>query len=163
MKKREGQDLFEETLRQYQRLCLFLFYPALISLFSCTLGYFYAGYAQYFAFALTRTLMEVWVAPFFQTALSFRYFLPLVISLALGGLFLFLTLMAGKGKRWALGVAVALYGADFVYLFFLLNPALPGAMSPLLWGIQCAVHLAFAILYGFACAKYAKLVRLLKK
>jgi hypothetical protein len=67
--------------------------------------------------------------------------------------------MSAKGKFWALLSGSILYLADSVYCFVLLIPSSYAAMS---WPnalLPIVIHLVFLLLYGFAIAKYVKLVR----
>jgi len=149
---------FERNLRRYQRLTLTLFYPPLLSIFATASGYFIPHYDYFFAYSFERFLMMALVDGN-RGVYSILYFLPLIVAVLLLGIFLYATLMSAKGKFWALLGGSILYLADSVYCFVLLFPSSyaamswPGALLPLL------IHLAFLVLYGFAIAKYAKLVR----
>jgi hypothetical protein len=154
----ENRTSFEERLRRYQRLTLTLFYPPLLSLFACCSGYFYSNYGYFFSYAFERFLMLNYVE-MNRGAYSFAYFLPLIIAVLLLGLFLLFTLYAAKGKFWAFIAGSSLYLADAIYSFVLIAPQVPFAMDWPVYLLQSLIHLAFLVLYGFAIANYAKLVR----
>jgi hypothetical protein len=149
---------FEQNLRRYQRLTLTLFYPPLLSMFATASGYFIPQYDYFLAFSFERFLMRALVDSN-RGAYSFLYFVPLIVAIALIGIFLYVTLMSAKGKFWALLSGSILYLADSVYCFVLLIPSSYAAMS---WPnalLPIVIHLVFLLLYGFAIAKYVKLVR----
>lgn len=149
---------FERNLQSYQRYTLTLFYPPLLSFFAACSGYFIANYDYFLSYAFQRFLMLSLVESD-RGAFSAVYFVPLLVALAILGLFLFLTLMAAKGKFWALAVGSLLYLADSVYAFLGIVPSVFGTMSLPVYLVQVFLHLAFLVLYGFAIGKYAKLVR----
>lgn len=149
---------FERQLQKYQKLTLTLFYPPLLSIFACCSGYFFSNYEYFFSYAFERFLMENYVE-MNRGVYSFSYFIPLLVAILLLGLFLFLTLNAAKGKFWALIVGSTLYLADAIYGFLLIIPGIPFQASWPVYLLQSLIHLAFLVLYGFAIANYAKLVR----
>jgi hypothetical protein len=149
---------FEVRLRKYQRLTLTLFYPPLLSLFATASAYFYSGYSYYLSYASTRFLM-LYCVEAHRGAFSAVYFLPLLAALALVALFAYLTLRSSKGKLGALLSGSILYLADAVYGSLLIIPGFYGAMRLDVYLLNLILHLAFLVLYGFALANYAKLVR----
>jgi hypothetical protein len=156
--KEKSPDTFERQLRNYQRLTLTLFYPPLLSIFACISGYFISNYEYYLTYASTRFLMVALVESN-RGAFSFPYFVPALYSLALVGLYAFLTLQSAKGKLYPLIVGSVLYLADAIYASLLYGTSFYGQMSLGVYVAQVLLHLAFLVLYGFAIAKYAKLSR----
>jgi len=160
--KANAREDFERDLRKYQRLTLTLFYPPLLSLFACISGYFIANYEYFFAYASSRYFMIAFVESV-RGQYSLLYFLPLIYSLCLAGLYVFLALQSTKGKLYPLVVGSVLYLADGIYGSLLYGTSLYGQMNLREYLLQLLIHVAFIVLYGFAIAKYAKLSQSLRK
>jgi len=155
---RTSDPAFDATLKKYQRLTLTLFYPPLLSLFAIVSGYLIPNYSYYLSYSFSRFLMLALVESN-RGAYSFLYFVPLLASLAIAGLFLGLTLLSAKGKLYPLLGGVALYLADAIYGSLLYGLGLYGSMDLGVYLVSLFLHVAFLVLYGFALANYAKLVR----
>jgi hypothetical protein len=151
-------DDFDANLRSYQRMTLTLFYPPLLSLFSLVSAYFISNYSYYLTYASQRYFAVAFLEPS-RGNLTFLSFLPLLYGIAILGLYLYLTLAASKGKFWALLLGAILYLGDGIYGSLLYGTSLYGQMDLGTYVVGILCHVAFLVLYGFAIAKYAKLVR----
>lgn len=146
---------FDKGLVGYQKLCLFLLYPPLISFVSAALGVFSDNYRYLLCLSVQRTF-SLYLSNAFPSSLGYR-FLGLLPGLLLTAFSIYLSLMAAKGKIWALVAAGILYLADGVYNIALLFPslsyayALPEGLLPLF------IHILFLVVFVICGVKYAKL------
>lgn len=155
---RTSDPAFDTTLKKYQRLTLTLFYPPLLSLFAVASGYFFPNYSYFLSYSFSRFLMLAFVENN-RGAYSFLYFVPLIVSLGLTLLFLGLTLLSAKGKLYPLILGTLLYLGDAIYGSLLYGTSFYGSMTLGVYLVNLLLHIAFLVLYGFALANYAKLVR----
>lgn len=103
MQKKERKPA-DRYLISYQKLCLFPFLGALISLFATFMLYARADYSLNIAFFLIRFLQNGGLDT-----------VPLwLIGLGIAAMMLFLSAFAAKGKWWLLIIAFALYTADLI-------------------------------------------------
>ena len=71
---------------------------------------------------------------------SLLYFLPLIYSLCLAGLYVFLALQSTKGKLYPLVVGSVLYLADGIYGSLLYGTSLYGQMNLREYLLQLLIH-----------------------
>ncbi|MCH3908778.1 MAG: hypothetical protein LKF75_01085 [Bacilli bacterium] len=159
----KNSSMFDKTLALYQKLCLFLLYPPLISMVTCFIGSFNDGYDYYLSLASERSLMMFLRENPIGSNVSMSMLLGDVVSIIVLALFVVLTIYASKGKVYCLAIGAALYLADTVYLCFLCGSSLPYSMEAGSWGLQFALHVIFFLLYVASFFVYGKLLRLLKE
>jgi hypothetical protein len=163
MNKETPMDILEKELVRYQKLALFIFYPALIGMMSAIVGAFTSTYDYALAFALERTIM-IHCRDYPLTGNSAVSLLIGVLASALvSAVYGFLTYQAVKAKFWALIVGISLYFADAVYGSLLVISSLPFAMGLLTYFTSLFVHLAFLALYAYLLVRFGKLKRLERK
>ncbi|MCR4562210.1 MAG: hypothetical protein K5694_03300 [Bacilli bacterium] len=161
----ERERLFDKTLRAYQRLSLFLLYPALASLVMCSISLFNGAQFYHAAFSSMRAISLAMMAnPISGDIMITRvviFFILAVMTIGMG----YFAMMAAKGKFWALIVGISIYLLDFILIFFFIPnasifPNMGLDLSTFL--VMGIFHLIFLILDTLAVLKYAKLLRLQK-
>jgi hypothetical protein len=161
--KDNQSDSFDRQLASYQKMAISLCYPALIGAFSGIVGALFGKSSFDFTFAIERFFFLYFQKNPIGESYAAGTAVACIIAIAIAVLFIYLALAAAKGKKWPLYVGIALYGADLVYLCFLLSPDFFGTMDLTTWLIQLAMHVAFLALFVASLFVYAKLVRLQRK
>lgn len=160
--RRSSTESFDKALVSYQKSVLFLVYPSLIGLISTFLGLFSPSYDFYLSLASERTLAVFFRQNPLGNSNVYGNLVSIGAAVALAAIFICLSLFAAKGRPWALIAAFVLYGADSLYVLFLLNSPAIGSMDLTAWIVQLCVHLLFCFLFSLSLSKYAKLLRLRK-
>ena len=140
---------FDRYLASYQKICVFLVFPGLISAFSCVVRLFNESYGLVLGLAITRFLdgkVAEWNNGFL-----------LLVSLSFSAVSLGMVFLAAKGKLWAFLAGAGLYLADAVFLFF---PASNEVMG-LVLGI--VMHVIFLGAYAIGLFSYLKARKLLRE
>jgi hypothetical protein len=158
------QDSFDRQLVIYQKMAISLCYPGLVGAVSGIFASFASSNSSYqFTFAIERFFFLYFKEHAIGDNYAYGTAIACLIAVAIAGLFIYLALEAAKGKRWPLYLGIGLYGADLIYLCFLLSPALYGTMDLTTWIVQLVMHIAFLALFVASLFIYAKLVRLQRK
>lgn len=142
-------DRFERFLRSYQKISLFLLFPALISAFSCVVALFNPSYNLGLSMAVV-----LGIKPLLTDNANL---ILMFISLGVLAVSVPLALFAAKGKIWCFFVDAGIYFADLVYCFFLIGRI---EMTPLI--LQFAVHGVFLAAYVAGIVFYFKADQILK-
>lgn len=151
MAKKIDPQVTDRYLRGYQRACLFLLLPMLISSFACLLHNFNPNIGNGLMLSLCLYLPTIDPLDAFLPWLSF------IVSLSLTAVYVPLCLLACKGKLWALVTMALVYAADFG-----LGIYLAVAFSIEATWLTLVIHGLFALLYGAAIFFYGAATRLLR-
>ena len=141
---------FDRLLSAYQRISLFLILPPLISAFSAVVGLFNAEYPLTLCLSLvqgTYGLLGEFGRPY-----------ALILSLALLGAFVPLSMLSAKGKGWCFFLGASLYAADLIYGAFLF-----ANIETMRYVILLLVHVIFVAAYVAGAVFYLKARALLKE
>ena len=146
---RIAKEQFDRYLGSYQKICVFLLFPGLLSAFSCTIKMFSAEYP------MTLTLS---IVHFFDGFMAdWNYGFLLLISLVYLAISILCTLLAAKGKLPFYILGSSLLAIDFV--FFFLRPG--NEVIQMIMAI--ALHVIFLAVYVIGGIYYYKADKLLKE
>lgn len=145
----QARERFDSLLSTYQKICILLLFPPLMTTFSCFVGLFAPNYqmtlAMAFAFGVKQFAGE-------QGAL-----IALIASLGVTAASVPLTIFGAKGKLWCYVLGMALIFADTVYLLFLF-----GSYETMRFVITMIIHVAFLGAYVVGLVFYLRADKYLK-
>ena len=159
MNKADVENEFDKYLRRYQKMSLFLIYPALVSFFGLCLSLITNGFTYSLCFASNYILAYHLSLNPIGEGVTISNIIILGVGVITLGLFVYLGLMAAKAKRHFMIAGVILYFADFVYAIILGFDGIYGKMELVNYIISLAMHVAFLGIYSYMIVLYVKLLR----
>lgn len=141
----------DAKLRLYQKFCLAILFPSLMSFFATTVALFIPTYTQGVALGLSAYLEALWKDN------SLRILWTIVVGISLLALFAFLALKAAKGKVVFVYVGLGLYLGDTLLACFN-RPS--GEMTTYI--VSLVVHLIFLVFMGLSLLFYYQTKRALQ-
>ncbi|MCR5079199.1 MAG: hypothetical protein K6B65_04725 [Bacilli bacterium] len=145
----------ERYLRSYQKLCIYILIPFCLDFFAVVIGCISNSFHLYFSLGVTRFFLDLF------TGMNMVP-LTLVPSFLILACYFGATVLAAKGKLFAVIGATTLYTADLGVLIAYFITHLEGA-DVAVYILSIVVHTLFLVLFAFMIIYYAKATKALRE